>query len=206
MRILVTAALLASLSIACGGSEPAAATPNAPGVSTAAPGPTGDPASAASAGPTTTTTTTLGNGGDLSGSKLTTSSSSTVQTTGSSGPTPEPHQQEPGRSVQDIRTIIMSHRDEARKCYDDGLKAHPGVEGDLDIKFTIDPKGNVSDAVVNDDKSSIHEPSIGACVSDVIKKIHFAESAKGFETRAHYPFNFHPKQGGSTTNNNNSQH
>ena len=95
--------------------------------------------------------------------------------------------------MTDIRTIVMSHRDEARKCYDDGLKMYPGVEGDLDVKFTIDPKGNVSDAVVNDDKSSIHASGIGACVTDIIKKIHFSESAKGFETRAHYPFNFHPK-------------
>ena len=76
MRILFTAAVLASLSIACGGSDPPAATPNAPGASTATPGPSGDPAAAASAGPTTTTTTTLGNGGDLSGAKLTTASSS----------------------------------------------------------------------------------------------------------------------------------
>ena len=133
----------------------------------------------------------------MSGAKLTTASSATVQTTDTHAPTPEPHAQEPGRSVQDIRTIVMSHRDEARKCYDDGLKMYPGVEGDLDVKFTIDPKGNVSDAVVNDDKSSIHASGIGSCVTDVIKKIHFAESQKGFETRAHYPFNFHPKGKGA---------
>lgn len=129
----------------------------------------------------------------MTGTKLATASSSTIQTT-----TPDanagPHKPEPGRSVQDIRTIVMSHRDEARKCYDDGLKTYPGVEGDLDVKFTIDPKGNVTDAMVNDEKSSIHATAIGDCVVGVIKKIHFAESQKGFETRAHYPFNFHPKQ------------
>lgn len=138
----------------------------------------------------------------MSGSKLTTASSSTVQTNGSSGPTPEPHSPEPGRSVKDIQTIVMSHRDEARKCYDDNLKMYPGVEGDLDIKFTIDPKGNVTDAVPNDDKSSIHASGIATCVANVIKKIHFAESQKGFETRAHYPFNFHPKNGQGSNNGN----
>jgi hypothetical protein len=178
---------------ACGGSPPPATNAATPGASSSA----APSSAAADAGPTTTTTATLGNGGDLSGAKLTTASSSTVQTTDSNAPTPGPHVQEPGRSVQDIRTIVMSHRDEARKCYDDNLQMYPGVEGDLDVKFTIDPKGNVTDAAVNDDKSAIHASGIGSCVVAVIKKIHFSESAKGFETRAHYPFNFHPKGKGA---------
>jgi hypothetical protein len=187
--VLALVAVSAACAAACGGSSPPPATATPAGSSSAA---TTAPADL-DAGPTTTTTATLGSGSDLSGTKLTTASSSTVQTTTTNAPTPGPHQQEPGRSVQDIRTIVMSHRDEARKCYDDNLQMYPGVEGDLDVKFTIDPKGNVSDAAVNDDKSSIHATGIGTCVVNVIKKIHFAESAKGFETRAHYPFNFHPK-------------
>jgi len=178
---------------ACGGSSPPPASNPSAGTAGAA---ASSSAAAADAGPTTTTTATLGAGGDLSGAKLTTASSSTVQTTqttDTNAPVPGPHAQEVGRSVQDIRTLVMSHRDEARKCYDDNLKMYPGVEGDLDVKFTIDPKGVVSDAAVNDEKSSIHATGIGSCVVDVIKKIHFSESEKGFETRAHYPFNFHPK-------------
>ncbi len=57
----------------------------------------------------------------------------------------------------------------------------------------IDPQGNVTDASVDTTKSSILEPSVGQCIIEVIKKIKFAASAKGYETRAHYPFNFHPK-------------
>ena len=34
---------------------------------------------------------------------------------------------------------------------------------------------------------------MGACIVDIIKKIKFAPSKGGFETRANYPFNFHPK-------------
>lgn len=190
--------------MACGGSntppanQTAASTTTSAAGSSAAGGASGAssgaaPTSAGSAGPSTTTTTTLSGNGDLNGSKLTTASSSSIQTT-SPDANAGHHQQEPGRSVKDIATIIVSHRDEARKCYDDGLKTYPGVEGDLDVKFTIDPKGNVSDAMVNDEKSSIHASAIGDCVVGVIKKIHFAESQKGFETRAHYPFNFHPNQ------------
>ena len=69
------------------------------------------------------------------------------------------------------------------------------MEGDLDIKFLIDPSGAVTEAEVDQQKSTIHHDGTGKCVADVIKKIKFNKSDKGFETRAHYPFNFHPKPG-----------
>jgi TonB family protein len=87
----------------------------------------------------------------------------------------------------------MSRRDEARACYDKGLKDHPGIEGDLTVKFVIDPQGAVTDASVDSSKSTINEPTVGACIVDIIKKIKFAPSKGGFETRANYPYNFHPK-------------
>jgi hypothetical protein len=105
-----------------------------------------------------------------------------------------PGQAEPGRSVKDIQVIVQAHRDEARACYDQAQQVHPDptMKGNLDVKWTIDPTGKVTDIAVDDSRSDIHDPAIGKCVVDVIKGIHFAVSAKGFETRAHYPFNFNP--------------
>ena len=141
-----------------------------------------------------TTTTALGDGGDLQGAKLGSSSHTEVETKGDAGPKAGAgHSQEPGRKREDIQTIVMARRDEARACYDKGLKDHPGIEGDLTVKFVIDPTGAVSDASVDSSKSSINEPTVGACIVDIIKKIKFAPSKGGFETRANYPFNFHPK-------------
>jgi outer membrane biosynthesis protein TonB len=143
----------------------------------------------------TTTTTQLGSGGDLQGARLGDKVHTETESKGDSGPKSTHGQSanEPGRSVKDIQTIVVVRRDEARACYDKALAAHPGIEGDLDIKWVIDPQGNVTDASVDTTKSQILEPSVGACIIDVIKKIKFAASAKGYETRAHYPFNFHPK-------------
>jgi len=191
--------------VACGGSGGANAgdtsTPASAGGSTASASAGGSSggasgASAANAaGGGTTTTTALPDGGELQGAKLGSTTHTEVETKGESGPKAGPgHQQEPGRRREDIQTIIQSHRDEARACYDKGLKDHPGIEGDLDVKWTIDPQGNVADAAVDSSKSTIHEPSVGSCIVDVIKKIKFAPSKGGFETRAHYPFNFHPRQ------------
>jgi hypothetical protein len=141
-----------------------------------------------------TTTTNLPDGGELQGAKLGSSTHTEVETKGDGGPKAGPgHSQEPGRRREDIQTIVMARRDEARACYDKGLKDHPGIEGDLTVKFVIDPQGVVSEAVVDSGKSTINEASVGVCITDLIKKIKFAPSKGGFETRANYPYNFHPK-------------
>lgn len=200
-RLATTLASLAlASSVACGGSKP----PAAPEGTSAAAGPVDSTAAGAStpdvdpakgSGPATTTTSNsasaLPDGGELQGSKLSTSSKSVIETKGESGPKAPPGgSQEPGRRREDIQTIVLARRDEARKCYDDGVKGRPGIEGDLVISWKIDPKGNPSDVVVDTAKSQIHEASIGNCIVEIIKKIKFAESAKGFETRTNYPFNF----------------
>jgi hypothetical protein len=187
---------------ACGGAAPPAAAPSAP---TAAGSPADTSAAAAAASPAssaavstapTTTTATLADGGDLQGSKLKESSqASAAGAAGDTGPARGPHQQEPGRSVKDIQTIVQAHRDDARACYDAAQSQHPDptMKGNLDVKWTIDPTGKVSEVSVDDGKSDIHDAGVAKCVTDVIRGIAFSVSAKGFETRAHYPFNFNPK-------------
>jgi hypothetical protein len=117
-----------------------------------------------------------------------------ASTTGSAGPTPKgPHTHDPGRSAADIRAIVIAHRDEARACYDAALKDHPGIEGDLVIQWTIDPKGNVTAITQDTTRSQILEPTSVACIVKIIQAIQFAPSPGGFETKAFYPFNFHPR-------------
>ena len=197
--VLTLASASLVLSVACGGGKPDAkapeGTPSSSGTSGAATSgsSSGDVSSGGASGGNTTTTA-LPDGGELQGAKLGSSTHTEVETKGDGGPKAGPgHTQEPGRSRQDIQTIIMARRDEARACYDKGLKDHPGIEGDLTVKWTIDPAGKVTDAAVDSSKSTINEPGVGACILDIIKKVSFAPSKGGFETRANYPFNFHPK-------------
>lgn len=210
-RVGFASIALVALAMACGGGtkEPSApATAGSPGASGGDPsGAAGAKAATDSSGSTpngadpnvggtgTNTTTQLGSGGDLQGAKLGSSVHTTTETKGDAGPksTGGQSSNEQGRSPKDIQTVIAARRDDARACYDKALSAHPGIEGDLDVKWVIDPQGNVTDASVDTAKSTILEPSVGACIVDIIKKIKFAPSGKGYETRAHYPFNFHPK-------------
>jgi hypothetical protein len=145
----------------------------------------------------TTTTVTLADGGDLQGAKLTETRTVAATSASTTAPPPPkgPHAHEPGRGPEDIRAMVMARRDEAWACYDNALKDHPGIEGGLVIAWTIDPKGNVTQADVDASRSQIVEPSVVACVSSIIKGIQFAASPGRFETTAFYPFNFHPHHG-----------
>ena len=178
-------AMITSLAaaLACGGSNPPPQTPVA--AVAPAPGAPGDavtPRTVGDAGATSTTTQTLT--GSRGGTRLTPLSDGGA---GDGG-----HHPELGRSVADIRAIITSHRDEMRACYDKALAAHPGIEGSIDIRWTVDPAGVVTESDVDTSHSEIIEPTVGNCLIGIVKKIHFNASPKGFETKAHYPFNFHP--------------
>lgn len=191
---LFFAALALTAGFACGGPKATTDGPKGPdnaggGSTDAAPGSTED------AGPTTTTTDGLGDAG--SGQKLVqTDASSTASNAGASDggrAQGDGGQPDPGRSGKDIEAIVKARRDEARKCYDDALKAHPGIEGDLVIQWTVDRDGKVTKIALNAARSTITEPSVVGCIIDIIKKIPFAPSPRGMESTYNYPYNFHPR-------------
>jgi hypothetical protein len=99
-----------------------------------------------------------------------------------------------GRSLDDIKAVVVAARPRARACYDTAEAAHPGIEGDIVISFLIDPKGDVKSADVDPTRTTIADAAVGPCIVSVIKSLKFPASAKGFETRSSYPFNFRPKR------------
>jgi ABC-type transport system substrate-binding protein len=184
VAVAVTTSLAAV--VACGGSNPPSQTPTTAGPAASA-GDTSAPPGAGDAGPPSTTTQTLTGGGGAT--KLTPLASADAGTDGGH----VKHQAEIGRSVSDIRAILGSRRDEARACYDNAVTQHPGIEGTIDIRWTIDPAGVVTEADIDTSHSEMTEPAVANCIIAMVKKIHFNASPKGFETKAHYPFNFHPR-------------
>jgi hypothetical protein len=197
MRTAGECTLLLSLLllVACGGGGAESDGPKAPGAPGGSSSASLPDAGIAPEGDATTTTVALGKGGDLQGAKL--SETHTVAATSASAATPPkgPHAHDVGRGPDDIRAIVMARRDEARACYDAALKDHPGIEGDLVVQWTIDPKGAVTQVSLDTSRSQIVEATVVSCISDIIKKIQFAPSQGGFETKAYYPFNFHPHHG-----------
>jgi hypothetical protein len=180
--------------IACGASHGPSDGARSASESSASAAPSESSAAGDPAGPTTTTAT-LGDGGDGPGAKLADARTVASASASAAAPSKAPHSHDPGRDTADIRAIIVAHRDEARACYDRALPNHPGLEGDLVIKWTIDPKGNVTQVSSDTSRSQIAESTVVTCITDIIKKIQFASSPGGFETKASYPFNFHPHHG-----------
>jgi TonB family protein len=97
------------------------------------------------------------------------------------------------RTLSVIQEIVKQHRGTVRDCYKKALKEHPDVTGhDLTIAFTINPKGKVTEAKVNADRSDLRIPELDACAIDTILKLEFPPSSRGRETTVNYPFNFTP--------------
>jgi hypothetical protein len=195
LLVPLAAASALVIAAACGNSKPAS-TPKGEGDVAALGSTTGAEPTPGNldGGPTTTTTTmALPDSGDLTGVKIATSSSRTVEVKSDAGTPKEApaHKAEPGRSPTDIYGIVGARRDEARACYDKVLDKNPKIaEGDLVIKFVIDPKGAVGEAGLDTTQSQINEPEVTACIVEFIKKFKFAESAGGYQTTTNYKFGF----------------
>ena len=190
-------ASLVALELACAGSQVAVQGAQSAGPSNdLATAPSTSPHQAADA-PTTTTAGTLSDSEETQGTKLVEKGAAppSVAPPDALSAQKQPHSRDPGRGVDDIRAIIVAHRAEAQSCYDRALADHPSIGGDLFLSWTIDPKGTVTQVASDVSRSQITEPQVIACVSDVIRKIQFAASPGGFETRASYPFKFRPRRG-----------
>lgn len=160
--------------LACGGGTPSV---NAGGLGTAG---TGTAAAPDPSAPTTSTKVPELDGG--AGQKLVPSAPS-AEPTANAGP-------EPGRGPKDIQTAVLAKRAEARACFDQVAKSKPGLEGNIVVKWLIDPKGIVKEVMIDPDKTTVPDQTIGACIIGVVSKLTFPPSAKHFETKASYPFNF----------------
>jgi hypothetical protein len=110
--------------------------------------------------------------------------------------TATPSETDPGntetRTQEVIRQTFQRNRTQARSCFDEALKKHPGLKGNLTVSFTIDPKGAVKEASINTDRSDLAVPELNTCIIDVVRKIAFPPSSRGFESKGNYPYNFNP--------------
>jgi len=96
------------------------------------------------------------------------------------------------RTQEVIRDTFQRNRPKARACFDESLKKHPGLKGNLTVKFVIDPKGKVKEASINTDRSDLAIPELNTCIIDAVRQFEFPPSSRGFESNGNYPFNFTP--------------
>jgi hypothetical protein len=184
MKTYLCGSLLAFMIAACGGATPPAGPSAAAGTATSpSPADTGLSPTVALSAQTTQDAT----GPEAVGSTA-------KPPTAGKGTQLTPVGTDSGRSLDDIKAVVVAARPRARACYDTAEAAHPGIEGDIVISFLVDPKGDVKSADVDPTRTTIADAAVGPCIVSVIKSLKFPASARGFETRSSYPFNFRPKR------------
>ncbi len=97
---------------------------------------------------------------------------------------------DPGRTPEDIRALILTRREESRRCYDEQKKINPKLEGQVSVSFTIDVKGKVTEASLDSEQTTLTDEKVTSCLVAFVKTFTFPESARGMESKIRYPFVF----------------
>ena len=85
-----------------------------------------------------------------------------------------------------IRKQIRTKRVEFRKCYSEGLKVNPRLEGKTELSWTINDQGEAENIRV----TKRVDKKVDRCLAKVLSEIKFPKSAKDTVTQVVYPFVF----------------
>lgn len=85
-----------------------------------------------------------------------------------------------------IRKIVRNNIEDVRDCYNIGLSKDPTLAGRVAINFVISGSGEVSSAVVQDDKLS--DPEVGRCIAARVSDWVFPKPEGGGNVIVTYPF------------------
>ncbi|HHS14004.1 MAG TPA: TonB family protein [bacterium] len=66
------------------------------------------------------------------------------------------------RSAEAIQEVLMSHNPAIRYCYERELKRNPALKGKITVRITVEPEGNVSDAVIL--ASTLNNERVERCI------------------------------------------
>lgn len=97
------------------------------------------------------------------------------------------------RTQQVIASVVAQNRQKVRACYEAERAKNPALAGTLTLHFILDPQGNVTQANVVPERTTLKQPSLHQCVLDALRTISFPPSSRGFESQVNYPFDFKPQ-------------
>ncbi len=94
-----------------------------------------------------------------------------------------------------IRAVIREHTPDIRSCYERRLAASPTLRGKVVIKWVIQPDGSTSDAVAEDEPTTLRDPELHACMRSRIVTWKFPKPAGGGVGIITYPWIFQVEKG-----------
>jgi hypothetical protein len=89
-----------------------------------------------------------------------------------------------------IQQVVRARFDTFRKCYEDGLRVNPNLEGKVSVRFVIDREGYVASAI--DGGSTMPDPRVVDCVVRGYTSLVFPKPDGGIVTVV-YPIIFTPR-------------
>jgi hypothetical protein len=91
-----------------------------------------------------------------------------------------------------IQRQVRQQSNRVRACYERGLQRKPALSGRVAIRFVIELDGRVGHALVAE--STIADPSVEACVREVVSSLTFPTGDDGWRYVVTYPFWFQRRQ------------
>ncbi|HWV38393.1 MAG TPA: AgmX/PglI C-terminal domain-containing protein, partial [Vulgatibacter sp.] len=94
-----------------------------------------------------------------------------------------------GLSKEVIAEIIRRHWNEIKYCYERELQKDPNLQGKVEIAFTIDATGSVSEAAASQDTVG-GNGAVGRCMVQRVRRWKFPEPKGGGQVMVTYPWVF----------------
>lgn len=100
--------------------------------------------------------------------------------------------------MEAIRPVIAEHAPEVRSCYEKRLTVNPGLQGSVAIKWVIEPDGSTSNAVAEDQVTTLRDPELHRCMTSRIASWRFPKPAGGGVAIITYPWIFLSQSGAAS--------
>lgn len=97
---------------------------------------------------------------------------------------------EGGLSRYAVQAAIARYLSQVRACYEEGLKARPGMTGTVRVSFEVGASGGVNYSRVQ--RSSLGSGSVEKCITDRMMGWEFPRPRGGQAVRVNYPFLLRP--------------
>jgi TonB family protein len=81
----------------------------------------------------------------------------------------------PLRSTEEYRQYIITHTDGIRRCYGEALGRNPALSGQIDVRITVSPAGDVT--LVETVRSTLGDAEADRCVLTAIQSLRFPRNA-----------------------------
>jgi hypothetical protein len=96
-----------------------------------------------------------------------------------------------------VRRMLRRCSRQVRACYDAELIDNPGLEGRINVHFTVGREGRVTTAAVG--ASTLRNPTLETCLVDVVKLCRFANPLDRRPVDLSYTFEFGPSKSNDGT-------